>query len=452
MPPTVSRTAPRRVLSSLLGGSLLALGAGPAAAGGDDRPPLSAAEQAIVATIDAGEPAALDLFQRLVDVNSGTMNFAGVRRAGELVEPELAGLGFATRWVDGAPFGRAGHLLAERPGKGPRVLLIGHLDTVFEADSPFQRLERIEPGRARGPGAIDMKGGIVVMLEALRGLRAAGTLDAMHVVVVLHGDEEDSGSPLSLARQDLIAAAQGAAVALGFEDGDGDPTTAVISRRGAVDWQLRTTGTPAHSSQVFQPEVGAGAVYEAARILHGFYSELAGEPNLTFNPGVVVGGTTVDLDVAQARGTAFGKNNVVAAEVRVGGDLRTLTPEQLARAQERMQAVVAAHLPGTGAELTFAEGYPPMAPTEANPRLLGRLDQVSRDLGLGPMTAVDPRRAGAADVSFVAAIVPAALDGLGLMGTGGHTDQETADLATLRSQAKKAAVLLHRIVTSPDGG
>ena len=114
MPPTVSRTAPRRVLSSLLGGSLLALGAGPAAAGGDDRPPLSAAEQAIVATIDAGEPAAVSLLQRLVDVNSGTMNFAGVRRAGELVEPELAGLGFATRWVDGAPFGRAGHLLAER--------------------------------------------------------------------------------------------------------------------------------------------------------------------------------------------------------------------------------------------------------------------------------------------------------------------------------------------------
>jgi glutamate carboxypeptidase len=294
-----------------------------------------------------------------------------------------------------------------------------------------------------------MKGGIVVLLQALAGLREAGTLDRLQVVVVLHGDEEDSGAPLALSKADLQAAAAGAAVALGFEDGDGDPTTAVIARRGSTDWQLRTTGTPAHSSQVFQPEVGAGAIYEAARILAGFHAALAGEPNLTFNPGVMVGGTTVELDVAQARGTAFGKNNVVAGEVRVAGDLRTLTPEQLARAQQRMQEVAAAHLPGTRAELTFAEGYPPMAPTEANRRLLARLDEVSRDLGFGPMTAVDPRRAGAADVSFVAALVPAALDGLGLMGDGGHTDQETADLTTLGSQAKKAAVLLHRIAASP---
>jgi glutamate carboxypeptidase len=434
---------------------VIALAAAPLRAGGDDAiaaaGALTAAEQQLVATIDAGTPAAVDLLRRLVDVNSGTMNFAGVRRAGELVAPELEGLGFTTRWIDGTPFGRAGHLVAERPGTsgGPKVLLIGHLDTVFEADSPFQRFEPLDGERAKGPGTIDMKGGIVVMLEALRGLQAAGSLDRLHLVVVLHGDEEDSGAPLSLARADLIGAAQGAAYALGFEDGDGTPERAVIARRGSMDWQLRVTGTPAHSSQVFQPEVGAGAIYEMARILSGFYEELAGEPNLTFNPGVVVGGTTVTFDVPQARGTAFGKNNVVAGDVRLAGDLRTLSPEQLASAQERMRRIVAAHLPGTSAELTFAEGYPPMAPTDANRALLAKLDQASRDLGLGPVTAVDPRRAGAADVSFVSGIVPAILDALGLKGTGGHTNDETADLRTLPSQAKKAGLLLHRLATAP---
>jgi glutamate carboxypeptidase len=444
--PTVHRGTRRGtcVTATALTLALLVTGT-PLLAGGDEASALSAAELSIVAAIDAGGPAALELLQRLVDVNSGSQNFAGVRRVGDMVAPEFAALGFTTRWVDGAPFGRAGHLIAERPGDGPKLLLIGHLDTVFEPDSPFQRFERIAGDKARGPGTTDMKGGIVVMLQALAGLRAAGTLDRLHVVAVLHGDEEDSGAPLALAKADLIAAAEGATAALGFEDGDGIASTAVIARRGSVEWLLRTTGTPSHSSQIFQPEVGAGAIYEAARILHGFYGALAGEENLTFNPGAIVGGTTVELDTVAARGSAFGKNNVVAGEARVSGDLRTLTPEQLERAKRRMSEVAAANLPGTTAELTFAEGYPPMAPTDANRALLAAIDRASRDLGFGPMTGVDPRRAGAADVSFVAASVPAALDGLGLMGTGGHTVDETADLASLGPQAKKAAVLMHRI-------
>jgi len=259
------------------------------------------------------------------------------------------------------------------------------------------------------------------------------------------GDEEDSGSPLSLARQELLAAAQGVDVALGFEDGDGKPEHAVVARRGSVDWRLTTTGKPAHSSQIFQPEVGAGAAYEAARILKGFYDELASEPNLTFNPGLLLGGTAAEVAPDGVRGTAMGKANVVAGTTIVNGDLRTLSPEQLASAQERMQAIAARHLPGTNADLVFGEGYPPMAPAPGNLELLAKLDQASRDLGLGPVTAVDPRNAGAADVSFVASTVARALDALGLKGTGGHTVEETADLATLPTQTKKAALLLYRL-------
>jgi len=411
--------------------------------------PLTRTERALVAHVDAHDGEARVLLEKVVGINSGTHNLGGVREVGRVFEEQLAGLGFTVRWVDGAAFGRAGHLIATRTGKGPHVLLIGHLDTVFEADSPFQRWEPLPGDRARGPGVTDMKGGDVILVRALAALKAAGTLDRLRVTVVLHGDEEDSGSPLSLARQDLRAAAEGVDVALGFEDGDGDPRHAVVARRGSVDWRLTTKGTPAHSSQIFQPEVGAGAAYEAARILNGFYEELSREPNLTFSPGLLVGGTTAEISDDGIRGSASGKGNVVAGVTIVNGDLRTLSPEQLTSTQETMRKIAARNLPGTSAELTFGEGYPPMAPTPGNHELLAMYDQASRDLGLGPVTAVDPRRAGAADVSFVADLVPRVLDALGLKGTGGHTDQETADLATLATQTKKAALLLHRLALQP---
>jgi glutamate carboxypeptidase len=269
------------------------------------------------------------------------------------------------------------------------------------------------------------------------------------VTVVLSGDEESPGQPLSASRQALREAAAWADVAIGFEDGDGRPETAVIVRRGSTRWRLGVTGTPAHSSQVFQPEVGAGAIYETARILHQFRQRLAGEPYLTFNPGVVLGGSEIAFDARDSRGTAFGKTNVVAEHAVVQGDLRTISPEQLAAAERRMRDIVAASLPGTSAELVFEEGYPPMAATSGNRRLLALYDRVSRDLGFGPVTAVDPADAGAADISFAAAHVDMALDGIGLMGTGGHTVRETADLTTLPLQTKRAAVLLHRLLRAP---
>ena len=402
-------------------------------------------EQTIVAAVDAANPAALALLERVVNINSGSMNFAGVRDVGKVFQAELDALGFTTRWVEGAPFQRAGHLVAERRGKGPRVLLIGHLDTVFEPDSPFQRFERLDDRTARGPGIIDMKGGNVVMVHALRALETAGTLDDLQVTVVMTGDEELTGEPLSVAREALIAAAKNADIAIGFEDGPGDPKTAVIARRGTTGWQLRVKARPAHSSQIFRKEIGAGAIYEAARILQSFRDQLGREEYLTFNPGVILGGTSVDLDPAQARGTAFGKENVIAEHTVVMGDLRALSAEQFERAKKKMREIVAASLPFAQATIAFDEGYPPLAPTEGNRKLLALYDQASRDVGAGPVTAVSPDRAGAADVSFVAGHVGMILDGVGLMGHSDHTPQETADLTTLPSQTKRAAVMLYRI-------
>jgi glutamate carboxypeptidase len=408
-------------------------------------PALSSTERTIAAAVDSHNREALALLERLVNINSGTMNFAGVRQVGDILRAQFDTLGFTTRWVEGAAFHRAGHLVAEHAGPGPKILLIGHLDTVFEPASPFQRFERLDDSTARGPGVIDMKGGDVILLYALRALRDAGMLDKMNVTVVYDGDEEEAGTPVDAARRALVDAATGAHVALGFEDGAADPKTAVISRRSAGSWTLRTTGHPAHSSQIFKPEVGAGAVYEASRILHEFYTRLSTEQYLTFNPGLALGGTLLKVDSTGTDGSASGKRNVVAERMEVTGDLRTLSPAQHAKAKRTMQEIVSHHLPQTSATIDFDDGYPPMAPTDGNRRLLAMYDKASRDLGFGSVVAVDPSRAGAADVSFVASKVPMIIDGIGLSGHDDHTEKETADLRMFGPLTKRAALLMFRL-------
>ena len=141
---------------------------------------------------------------------------------------------------------------------------------------------------------------------------------------------------------------------------------------------------------MFGPDLGAGAIFETARILNGFRERLAGQPHLTFNPGVIVGGTAVDADLGQGRGTASGRRTWSPARTMVAGDLRALTVDQFDQAKATMRAVVAASLPRTKADITFDDGYPPLAPTAGNEQLLVMYDRASRDLGLGAVEAVNP--------------------------------------------------------------
>ncbi|MBM4188059.1 MAG: M20 family metallopeptidase [Gemmatimonadetes bacterium] len=407
--------------------------------------PLSRAERAIAAHVQANGQSAVALLERVVNINSGTLNLPGVRRVGEVFKAEFDRLGFSTRWVDGAPFGRAGHLIAERRGRGPRLLLIGHLDTVFEQSSPFQRMTWIDSTRAKGPGIVDMKGGDVIIVKALEALGAAGLLDDLDLTVIFTGDEEDPGDPVSLARASLLELARRADMAIGFENGSGDPHKAVIARRGFTGWTLTVTGKPAHSSQIFRPENGSGAIFEAARILDAFHQRLAGQPFLTFNPGLALGGTQVAVDTTGLHGTAMGKTNIVAERMVVKGDLRILSADQLESTKRTMREIVAANQPQTSARIDFEDGYPPLPPAPGNGTLLEIYDQASRDLGFGPVTATDPMRAGAADVSFTAGLVPMAIDGIGAAGANDHTADETADLAVFPTLITRAAIFLHRL-------
>jgi glutamate carboxypeptidase len=424
----------------------LALVASPAAA------KLAAAEQKIVRIVDSEQARSVALLERLVNQNSGSLNLAGVEAVGRMMRSELEPLGFTVRWVPMAEVGRAGHLVATHKGngRGRRMLLIGHLDTVFEPDSPFQRFARKDSDTAEGPGIGDDKGGITVMVAALRAMHAAGTLRDADIEIVLTGDEEDAGAPIAVARRDLVAAAGRADVALDFEglaQEDGRDMGS-IARRGSASWTVTARGKTGHSSGIFSASAGNGAIYELARILAAFRSELP-EPNLTFNVGLLAGGATAELDKDGIRATATGKTNIIPPIAIARGDLRALSLEQQERVIAKMKAIVGRHLPGSEAEIAFDDGaYPPMAPTAASRALLARLNRVNRDLGLAEMGEFDPLKRGAGDIGFVAHLLPG-LVGLGTAGEGSHAPGETVDLASIPRQAKRAAILMSRLAKEP---
>ncbi len=407
---------------------------------------LSPAEQRMAASVDAGQDAAITLLEKLVNQNSGSRNLEGVAKVGQMMRAELEALGFSVTWKAMSETGRAGHIIATHKGKPgtKRLLLIGHLDTVFEPSSPFQRFERMGD-KAKGPGVADDKGGMVVMLLALKAMKAAGTLSGANIEIHLTGDEESAGEPLDLARADLIGAGKRADVALDFEglvvlDGK---DMGSVARRSSTSYTLRATGKSGHSSGIFSPGTGDGAIYELSRIITAFRTELP-EPNLTFNIGIIGGGAQAELSADEAAITAHGKTNIIPAVAIATGDFRALSPEQVTRVRGRMEAIVARHLPGTQATISFKESYPPMAPTAGNRAILARLNAINADLGLPSMPELDPLRRGAGDVSFVAADVDS-FAGMGPDSDGDHTPEETVDLASFPRQAKRAAILMSRL-------
>lgn len=397
---------------------------------------ISPEEKKLVDYIDAHTTEAVVLLEKAVNIQSPTENLTGVRQVGALFKQEFESLGFTATWIDMPPaMKRAGHLLAETKGtKGKRVLLLGHIDTVLTGEK-FRR----EGNRAFGTGSSDMKAGDVVLFFALKALHDTGALKDASVIVMLTGDEEDSGDPVEKSRGDMITAAKRSDLVLSFENGGSNVAT--VARRGSSDWTLEVTARTGHSSQIFK-NMGSGAIFEAARILDQFYETLRGEEYLTFNPSVIAGGT--DVQVTDQSLSTRGKTNVVPAKVIVRGDLRFIREEQKEAARAKMREIVAKSLPGATAKITFADGIPAMSPNEGNYNLLKQLDAVSQDLGFDKIEALDPGARGAGDVAYVTHLIPG-LDGLGATGGGAHARGEFAELDTLPRQIKRAAVLLYRL-------
>jgi glutamate carboxypeptidase len=396
--------------------------------------------------VDAHVEDANALLEETVNISSGTMNHQGVQEVGVVMRRELDALGLETEWIEMPPeVNRAGHLFGRKEGSGKKFLMIGHLDTVFEADDAFQSYVR-EGDVAQGPGVDDMKSGNVVIVYVLKALQEIGVLKDLSVVVSYTGDEEKAGQPLSISRRDIVAAGKWADISLGFESAVhyDDTDWATTSRRSSSSWTLEATGKQAHSSGVFSENTGAGAVYEISRILTAFYEELRDEEFLTFNAANIQGGTDVEYDEQLNRGSSFGKTNIVPRIAVAHGDIRAISEEQLVRVRDRMRAIVANSLPQTSASIHFLDKYPSMSPTEGNQQLADVFSAINEDLGRGPMSILHPLRRGAADISFVAPYSDA-LAGLGALGSGGHTPNESLELSSMSLAIKRAAVLIYRL-------
>jgi len=406
-------------------------------------------EQRMVEWIDASAEDAIALLAETVNISSGTMNHDGIRKVGDVMRRELDTLGLETEWIEQPEeMNRAGHLYGRRlGGSGRKFVLIGHLDTVFEADDAFQGFAR-DGDFATGPGVDDMKSGNVIIVYALKALQEIGALRNIPVVVAYTGDEEKMGRPLSVSRKDLVEAGKWADYGLGFESAVryDDKDWGTIARRSSSDWKLTVEGKQAHSSGIFRDNVGAGAIFEVSRILNAFYESVRGEEHLTFNAGTIQGGTDVDYSSGQNRGKTFGKTNVVPRMAFVHGGIRAISQDQLERAQSAMRAIVEQNLPQTSATIEFSEGYPPMFPSEGNRDVLNVLSAVNEHLGRGAMHELDPSRRGAADVSFVSPYTDA-IAGLGPLGKGGHTPHERVDLSSMPLAIKRAAILIYRLST-----
>lgn len=415
---------------------------------------LSSTEQAMVKAVDAENTKSIKLLEQLVNINSGTMNLQGVRAVKDIMQPLIESLGFKTRWVPmEAVTHRAGDLVAEHPcpntsGCGKKILLIGHMDTVFEPESPFQKFE-ILPGSngnlATGPGVNDMKGGLVVMLTALKAMKSSGALDQADITIVLSGDEERTGKPLELSRKDMIEAGKRSDVALEFETAvriDGLDYGS-LARRGSISWKIEATGETGHSSQIFGNGKGYGAIYELTRILDSFRQQLP-EQGATYSVGVILGGVSAKLNPSETGGEATGKGNIIPAQAIAMGDLRTLSNEQAERIKKKMEGIVAQHLPKTTATIIFSESYPSMPTTEGGRALLRVLNGVNASLGFPAMPELDPMRRGAGDIAFVAPYTDG-LVGVGANGDGAHAVGETIFLDSIAKQAKRNALLMYRL-------
>ncbi|RNA61498.1 M20 family peptidase [Chryseobacterium nematophagum] len=386
----------------------------------------------------------LDLLERLVNINSGTENVYGIKKVGALVKPEFEALGFNVQWYDlPSDMHHAGSLIATLNGNpGPRILLIGHLDTVFSMNSPFQKFT-LSPDQKQvtGPGVIDNKGGVVTILYAMKALQHVNALKNANITIVLTGDEELAAKPTSISRSALTDIAKNSAIALGFEFALA-PDELVVGRRGLNEWFLTSTGKSQHSSLIFQPNVGFGAIYEISRVLHEIQQELSSTPGLTINPGLILGGQKVDENIEKGIGTASGKKTIVTAIASAHGDMRFLSDQQRKGAEEKMKNIVAHPLTKTESSILFKSIIPLMAATKENDELRVQYSNISKKIGGPALKTVLPDLRGGADISYISSYVKAAIDGLGPWGKGAHTETETLDIDALPIATQRAALFI----------
>lgn len=360
----------------------------------------------------------------MVGIDCGSYTPEGVNRIADLVAASLGELGATVERLEHRPAegeAQLGDLVIGRlAGDGPRLLLIGHMDTVFDEGTAAARPYRRQGDRAFGPGVSDMKGGLLAGLHALAVLREAGELPA--VTFVANPDEE-IGSPFSTPIIRSLVAEHHAALVLECARANGD---IVSARKGIADLALRIRGRAAHAG--VEPEKGRSAIVEAAHQVLAL-TELNGHwPGVTLNVGVIGGGT---------------RPNVVAANCELQVDLRAATATAFAEARGRVERLAATtHVEGVTTELHQLAGHPPMEKTPPAARLAELAIAIAAELGF---ELHDTATGGASDANTTAAAGLATLDGLGPIGGDDHSADEWLDMASVAPRIELLATLMQRI-------
>lgn len=382
--------------------------------------PLSAVRDRVVERV----PAYLADLERLVNIDCGSYTPDGVNRVADLVVERLNTIGAQVARTDGgaAPDGRPlGDLVVGRlDGTGPRLLLIGHMDTVFEPGTAAERPFRIEGDTARGPGVSDMKGGLLAGLMALDALHAAGHRPSATFVA---NPDEEIGSPFSGPVIRAMAAQHDAALVLECARANGD---LVSARKGIADLEVAILGRAAHAG--VEPEKGRSAILAAARMVEAMHGLNGRWPSVTCNVGTIAGGT---------------RPNVVADRCTLELDLRAATAAEFADAERALRELVATpHVADTSAEVRVTASHPPMERSPATGRLVDLAQAIAGELGFAVR---DAATGGASDANTTASAGLPTLDGLGPIGGDDHGPAEWLDLASVVPRISLLAGLVLRI-------
>lgn len=382
------------------------------------------------AAVARAEPAYLADLERLVNIDCGSYTKAGVDEVGRWVAEALAGLGASVEIV---PNERLGDTVVGRfqgDAEGPSALLIGHMDTVFDAGTVARRPFHVEGGRATGPGVTDMKSGLLAGIYALRALREVGAardgggpdaawLPFRSLVYVANPDEE-IGSPVSSPVIRRHAAESDLALVLECARANGD---IVSSRKGVADLHIRIAGRAAHAG--VEPEKGRSAVLEAAHKILALHALNGRWPGVTVNAGVVEGGT---------------RPNVVAERALLKVDLRAVTRESMEEAEAAIREIAAAStVADVTAEVEEHGRHWPMEKLERSTRLVEQAQALAGRLGF---ELRDAATGGASDANTTAGMGVPTIDGLGPVGGSDHSPAEYLDLASVVRRVTLLAALL----------
>lgn len=401
---------------------------------------LSDQEKSLAAWVDENQQPILDQLKDWVEINTGTDNIEGIDRFRTILMNELTQLGFSTEVIDvepidvlncdGSQMKFASHLLATKgSGGGKRLFLNGHMDTVFSADDDFQKLEILPNGVLKGPGVIDMKGGLVVMINALRALDAQGALDNANLTVFLNSDEE-IGSLSSRPMIEKLAANHD--IGLVFEGTRDNRMTRL--RKGLGQARMKVTGRESHAGTAH--EHGVSANLEMAHKIIELEKLTDYDKKITVNTGVVAGG--------EKRNTVSGCSDTYIDMRYPTAELGAYLDEGLRKIAEKRYTENAEYPEFPKTEYWSKLHRPAKAGNEIVDQLIAEAMGVSAIIG-EPVEGANTS-GGGTDGSISQAVGLPTLDTLGVNGSGAHSSREETTVASVITRTKLAAIMIGRVL------